>query len=169
MGFELKVIESKDLPVFKHDMQEAFQLGAAAWEENLDEEILPESHIDRSLNAKGSIAYKAVVDGELLGGAIIVINGAHGHLDFLYVKSGIQSKGIGQQIWNSIETVHPEVVLWETCTPYFDVRNLHFYINCCGFSAVEFYNPKHMDPDALDGDDGKDLFFRFEKYIKRDE
>ncbi len=169
MGFELKKIENKDLPVFKHDMQEAFQLGAAAWEEDLEEEILPESHIDRSLNAKGSIAYKAVVDGELLGGAIVVINGSHGHLDFLYVKSGIQSKGIGQQIWNSIETMHPEVVLWETCTPYFDVRNLHFYINCCGFSAVEFYNPKHMDSDAPNGDEGKDLFFRFEKYIKRDE
>ncbi len=169
MGFELKLIESMDLPLFKHDMQEAFQLGAAAWEEDLDEEILPESHIDRSLNAKGSIAYKAVADGELFGGAIIVINGAHGHLDFLYVKSGIQSKGIGQKIWNSIETMHPEVALWETCTPYFDVRNLHFYINCCGFSAVEFYNPKHMDPDAPNGDEGKDLFFRFEKYIKRDE
>ena len=169
MGFELKKIENKDLSVFKHDMQEAFQLGAAAWEEDLDEEILPESHIDRSLNAKGSIAYKAVVDGELLGGAIVVINGAHGHLDFLYVKRGTQSKGIGQQIWNTIETMHPEIVVWETCTPYFDVRNLHFYINCCGFSAVEFYNPKHMDPNAPDGDDGKDLFFRFEKYIKRDE
>lgn len=101
MGFKLKKVESKDLPLFKHDMQEAFQLGAATWEEDLDEEILPESHIDRSLNANGSIAYKAVVDGELLGGAIVVINGAHGNLDFLYVKSGIQSKGIGQKIWNS--------------------------------------------------------------------
>ena len=168
MGFELKKIENKDLPAFKYDMQEAFQLGAAAWEEDLEEEILTESHIDRSLNAKGSIAYKAVVDGELLGGAIIVINGSHGYLDFLYVKSGIQSKGIGHKIWNSIETMHQEVALWETCTPYFDVRNLHFYINCCGFSAVEFYNPKHMDPDAPNGDDGKDLFFRFEKNIKRD-
>ncbi len=35
MGFELKKIENKDLPVFKHDIQGAFQLGAAAWEEDL--------------------------------------------------------------------------------------------------------------------------------------
>ena len=83
-------------------MQEAFQLGAAAWEENLDEEILPESHINKSLSTKGSIAYKAVVDEELFGGAIVVINGEHGDLDFLYVKSGTQSKGIGQMIWNAI-------------------------------------------------------------------
>ena len=58
--------------------------GAAAWEENLDEEILPESHINKSLSAKDSIAYKAVVDGELLGGAIIVINGEHGDLYSLF-------------------------------------------------------------------------------------
>ncbi|MBE5920875.1 MAG: GNAT family N-acetyltransferase, partial [Pseudobutyrivibrio ruminis] len=60
MDFQLLPLEKADLPKFKRDMQEAFQLGAAAWEENLDEEILPESHINKSLSAKGSIAYKAV-------------------------------------------------------------------------------------------------------------
>ncbi|ETP71899.1 tetrapyrrole methyltransferase and pyrophosphatase domain-containing protein [Lachnospiraceae bacterium JC7] len=167
MKFELLPVENIDLADYKHDMQEAFQLGAAVWEENLNEEILPESHIDKSLNANGSIAYKAVVDGQMCGGAIVVINGAHGHLDFLYVKSGIQSKGVGQRIWNHIEAMHPEVELWETCTPYFDTRNIHFYINRCGFSAVEFYNPKHIDPNAPEGDDGKDLFFRFEKRMSK--
>jgi len=105
MDFKLLPVEEADLPKFKHDMQEAFQVGAAAWEENLDEEILPELHINKSLSTKGAIAYKAVVDGEFLGGAIVVINGEHGHLDFLYVKSGTQSKGIGQMIWNSIEEI----------------------------------------------------------------
>ena len=166
MDFQLLPVEDADLPVFKHDMQEAFQLGAAAWEEDIDEEILPESHIDKSLCAKGAIAYKAVVDGKIVGGAIIVINGEHGHLYFLYVKSGIQSSGIGQLIWNVIEEKHPEVTLWENCTPYFDIRNLHFYINRCGFAAVEFYNPKHSDPNAPEGDNGSDLFFRFEKRKK---
>ena len=165
MDFKLLTIEDKDLAAFKHDMQEAFQLGAASWEENLEEEILPEAHIDKSLNTKGAIAYKAVVDGNMVGGAIIVINGNRGHLDFLYVKSGIQSREIGQKIWKAIEEKYPEIKLWETCTPYFDTRNLHFYINCLGFSAVEFYNPKHIDPNAPDGDNGEDLFFRFEKRI----
>lgn len=50
MDFKLLTIEDKDLAVFKRDMQEAFQLGAMAWEDNLEEEILPESHIDRSLS-----------------------------------------------------------------------------------------------------------------------
>ncbi len=167
MDFQLLPLEEADLPKFKHDMQEAFQLGAAVWEEDLDEEILPEAHINKSLSTKGAIAYKAVVDGELLGGAIVVINGEHGNLDFLYVKSGTQSKGIGQMIWNTIEEKYQEVTLWETCTPYFDTRNLHFYINRCGFAAVEFYNPKHIDSKAPDGDDGLDLFFRFEKRMNK--
>ncbi len=163
MNFKLVPIEEKDLPILKHDMQEAFQIGGAGWGENPDEEILPESHINKSLGSKGAIAYKAVVDGQLIGGAIVVIDGENGHLDFLYVKNGTQSKGIGQRIWNAIEEMHPKVMLWETFTPYFDTRNLHFYINRCGFSAVEFFNPKHTDPNVSDGDDGSDLFFRFEK------
>ncbi|WP_352397552.1 GNAT family N-acetyltransferase [[Clostridium] aminophilum] len=169
MDFKLVPVEDSDLADYKHDMQEAFQLGAASLEKDLDEEILPESHIDKSLNAKGSLAYKAVVDGQMCGGAIVIIDGSHGHLDFLYVKNEIQSNGIGQQIWNAIEYEHPEVTHWETCTPYFDTRNLHFYINCCGFSAVEFYNPKHIDPNAPEGDDGKDMFFKFEKIISKAE
>ena len=59
------------------------------------------------MSAKGSTAYKAVVDGEFFGGAIVVINGEHGDFDFFYVKSGTQSKGIGQMIWNAIEEKHP--------------------------------------------------------------
>ena len=31
--------------------------------------ILPEKDIDQSLNAEGSAVYKAVVDGEMVGGA----------------------------------------------------------------------------------------------------
>jgi len=64
-----------------------------------------------------------------------------GQLAFLYVKVGVQSKGIGQSIWKAIEAMHPEIEVWETCTPYFDRRNIHFYINRCGFHAVEFLRP----------------------------
>ena len=70
-----------------------------------------------------------------------------GQLAFLYVKVGVQSKGIGQSIWKAIETMHPEIEVWETCTPYFDRRNIHFYINLCGFHAVEFFNEHHPDPN----------------------
>ena len=137
-------------------------------------QVLPDKDFYRSLRAEGAEAYEAVdADGQRVGGAIITtdslthegelmeqreqsqacMNSAEsrqkktvGQLAFLYVKVGVQSKGIGQSIWKSIETMHPEVEVWETCTPYFDRRNIHFYINRCGFHAVEFFNEHYPDP-----------------------
>ena len=60
----------EDLKLFKKDMQEAFQKGAEAEFEDLNEEILPETDINQSLMKKGAVAYKAVVDGQIVGGAI---------------------------------------------------------------------------------------------------
>ena len=53
----------------------------------------------------------------------------------------------GLTIWKAIETMHPEIEVRETCTPYLDRRNIHFYINRCGFHAVEFFNEHHPDPN----------------------
>lgn len=165
MNFKLLPISQEDLKDYKKDMQEAFQKGAAAEFADLDTEILPEEDIDSSLNTKGSIAYKAISDGKMVGGAIILIDKEtqHNHLDFLYVKSGMQSCGFGQAIWKEIEKLHPETKVWETVTPYFEKRNIHFYVNRCGFHAVEFFNPMHKDPEIPEEMIGGDYFFRFEK------
>ena len=169
MNFALEPIKNEDLITFKRDMQEAFQQGAVNEFLNLDVEILPEKDIDESLSKKGAVAYKAIVDGKMSGGAIIVIDEStqHNHLDFLYVKYGIQSKGIGQKIWNEIERIYPNTKVWETVTPYFEKKNIHFYINRLGFHAVEFFNPYHKDLNVPDDMIGGDYSFRFEKVMKQ--
>lgn len=48
-------------------------------------------------------------------------------------------------------------------TPYFEVRNIHFYVNKCGFHIVEFFNEHHPASSAPGMD--KDLSFRFVKYV----
>ena len=168
MGFELFPLCSEDLPVFKKDMQEAFQRGAASEFTDLNVQILPEEDIDSSLSTRGAAAYKAIIDEQIVGGAIVVIDEStkHNHLDFLYVKYGVQSRGIGQMIWYAIEKRYPDTKVWETITPYFEKRNIHFYINRCGFVAVEFFNPHHKDPKIPDDMIGGDYFFRFEKVMK---
>lgn len=56
-------------------------------------------------------------------------------------------------------------------TPYFEKRNIHFYVNRCGFHIVEFYNSHHPDPNAPDeyemsmDDQFPDGMFRFEKVM----
>ena len=91
---------------------------------------LLETDIDRSLGKEGAAAYKDVERGNIVGGAIIVIDpeGKHGYLDSLYVKHGVQSKGVGQWIWKRSEELYPDVTAWETYTPYFERRNIHFYV-----------------------------------------
>lgn len=115
----------------------------------LEEVFLPLEVIDRSPDTEGSVALKAVSEGKMVVGKIVVISGFRNHIDFLYVRHGSQGKGIGQKIFELIEKMYSEVKVWETCTPYFEVRNLHFYINCLHFSEVEFFNEKHPDPHYL--------------------
>lgn len=169
MIFELFSMSENDIPVFKKDIQEAFQKGFEDVYGKIEEIILPEKDIDRSLDANGAIAYKAVVDGEMVGGAVVVIDKEtqHNHLDLLYVKYGTQTKGIGFKIWNEIERLHSDTRVWETCTPYFEKRNIHFYVNKCGFHVVKFINEKNPEPDMPEDfiGDGGDGMFVFKKIM----
>jgi GNAT superfamily N-acetyltransferase len=158
---------------FKEEMQEAFQYGFEAYNKDAEEtnqwQVLPDKDFYQSLEAEGAEAYEAVSeDGQRVGGAIIAIDAPnhHGELAFLYVKVGVQNKGIGQAIWKAIEALHPETEVWETCTPYFDRRNIHFYINRLGFHAVEFFNEHHPDPHMPEQFDQEDGLFKFEKRMK---
>ena len=163
MKFELLPMVQTDISIFKQDIQEAFQKGFEDVYGKTESTILPEKDINRSLNATGSIAYKAVVDGEMIGGAVVVIDEKtqYNHLDLLYVKYGTQTKGIGFSIWDEIEKLHPDTKVWETCTPYFEKRNIHFYVNKCGFHIVEFLNEHNPDPNDNEefiGDGGEGMF-----------
>ena len=163
MNFQLLPMEQADMAKFKKDIQEAFQKGFEEVYGETQGTVLPEKDIDRSLNATGSIAYKAIVDGEMVGGAVVVIdeNTQHNHLDLLYVKYGTQTKGVGFMIWNAVEKLHPDTKVWETCTPYFERRNIHFYVNKCGFHITEFineHNPDRNEPEDFIGDAGEGMF-----------
>ena len=69
----IPVVDS-DLELYKYDMQEAFQRGYEDVLGPTNEVILPEEDIDCSLNTAGAAAYHAVLDGERVGGAIVVID-----------------------------------------------------------------------------------------------
>ena len=154
----------------KEEMQEAFQHGFNSYyKENNKWQVLPDKDFYQSLEAEGAEAYEAIdEDGQRVGGTIIAIDATkhRGELSFLYVKVGVQSKGIGQAIWKAIEALHSEIEVWETCTPYFDRRNIHFYINSLGFHAVEFFNEHHPDPHMPEQFDQEDGLFKFEKRMK---
>ncbi len=156
---------------FKYGAMEEFGLLDDHTEE--DGEIISRKTIESCLDAPDSEAYRIVAEGETAGGVILKIdpNTHHNHLEILFTYPDTHSKGIGYGAWKAVEALHPETEIWETCTPYFEKRNLHFYINKCGFSAVEFFCAAHADPnpppeDAPSPDEGPDEMFRFIKRMK---
>ena len=154
----LAPLEPDDKEQFILDNQEAFKYGATEefgmrddhFEE--DGEIISRETIEQSIN--GGEAYRIIVDGKKVGGLVLHIEGDHGELELLFVSPKAHSKGIGYAAWCAVEQLHPEVKVWETVTPYFEMRNIHFYVNKCGFHIVEFmWKDEEM--------------FRFEKVINQ--
>ncbi|MDQ1254246.1 MAG: hypothetical protein QG646_3472, partial [Euryarchaeota archaeon] len=82
--------------------------------------------------------------------------------------------GIGSAAWQAIEAQYPETKVWELFTPYFEKRNIHFYVNKCGFHIVEFYHKFNPDPHQPRVNEHQNNprpseeygFFRFEKVMK---
>lgn len=139
-----------------------------------DGEIISRKTIEGCIDASDSETYRIVVDGKKVGGVILKINKetCHNELEILFVSPEEHTKGIGYGAWLEIEALHPETLVWETCTPYFDKRNIHFYINKCGFQIDEFwceyFRPNHEMPDEdnHNPDEGPDEMFRFIKVMK---
>ncbi len=115
-----------------------------------------------------------MLDGRKVGGVILKINNEthHNELEILFVSPEEHTKGIGYGAWQAVEALHPETEVWETCTPYFEKRNIHFYVNKCGFKIDEFwcehFTPTHPMPDdeEHDGSEGPDEMFHFVKRMK---
>ena len=165
-----------DREQFIKDNQEAFNYGALEefgkrddhFEE--DDQIISRETIENSIDS--GEAYRIVCDGKPVGGMVVKVDGSKGYLELLFVSPKAHSKGIGYSAWCEMEKLHPEVTVWETVTPYFEKRNIHFYVNRCGFHIVEFFNSHHVDPNDHDigGSEDEEFsegMFRFEKRIER--
>lgn len=172
----LTKLTNDDREQFILDNQRAFKYGAMEefgqrddhYEE--DGEIISRKTIEHSID--NGVAYRIREDGRIVGGVVLQINKKtrHNHLDLLFVLPEAHSKGIGYAAWREVERLYPGTKIWETCTPYFETRNIHFYVNKCGFHIVEFFHFRH--PDPYDPETGEEEayeegggMFRFEKVM----
>lgn len=172
MDVRLEVLKQSDEEQFIRDNQAAFNFGAEQYfnEQELEEQheedgqIISRETIINSIHREGSIAYRIIANDKKSGGIIINLKDDFGELEIFFVNVDFESKGIGQAAWKEVERLHPEIKIWETVTPYFEQRNIHFYVNRLGFHIVEFYNEFNKDvnmPEELDG------MFRFQKLINK--
>ena len=139
-----------------------------------DGEIISRKTIERCIDDPQNETYRIVIAGKMVGGMILKIDPEthHNELEILFTLPEEHSKGIGYSAWLAAEALHPETVVWKTCTPYFDKRNIHFYVNKCGFKIDQFwcayFRPEHPMPDEeeLDPHEGPDEMFHFTKVMK---
>ncbi|GAA3024760.1 GNAT family N-acetyltransferase [Microbacterium dextranolyticum] len=134
-----------------------------------EEPIPTAAEMEPELRSPDVSTFQIVCDDEIVGGAMIGANHAgRRRLELFFIDAGRHGGGIGARAWAAIEARYPDTDVWETDTPYFDQRNVHFYINRCGFQAVEFFHPGHQREEEGDGDhQGPDRSFRFEKRMPR--
>ena len=139
-----------------------------------DGEIISRKTIERCIDDPNSETYRIMLDGRKVGGVILKINNEthHNELEILFVSPEEHTKGIGYGAWLAVEALHPETEVWETCTPYFEKRNIHFYVNKCGFQIDEFwcehFQSSHsmLDDEEHDPNEGPDEMFHFVKRMK---
>jgi len=167
-------LEANDRERFILDNQRAFNYGAleefGLRNDRMEEdgEIISRRTIEESLDSHGAESYRILRDGEVVGGIIIKIDSEkkEGELEIMFVSPSCHSCRIGTEAWFAVENLHPEVKRWITFTPYFETRNIHFYVNRLGFHIIEFLHKGHRDAFGKRiVEDDNDMMFVFEKII----
>lgn len=166
----LAEIVANEIEDFKKDLQEAFAIAVVEEGGELQDGPIPsDEDLDRAIHAPGAVALHILCNGKKVGGAVVSINEEthRNTLDLLFLKVGQHGRGLGHKAWRAIEARYPQTITWQTYTPYFERRNIHFYINKCGFRIIAFYNAHHPDPNhPAPGDLPADEGFLFEKAMR---
>lgn len=169
-GITLEPAEPADLPDFKTALRQSFSVAVTeAFGAVADGSIPSDDDVEESFSSPGTSVFHIVSDGRKVGGVVLTIDDVthRNALDLLFISPEKHGRGIGHKAWLAIEARYPDTKVWETHTPYFEKRNIHFYVNKCGFKIVDFYNAHHPLPDKppIDALPGGGEFFRFEKVM----
>jgi hypothetical protein len=166
----LAVLDPADYAAFKSELQTSFSEAVISEFGPLSNGPIPsDSELDRAMSGPNIEVLQILRGKDRVGGCVLTIDPSSNEnsLDLFFVKSGQQGGGIGRNAWAAIEARHSQTRVWRTVTPYFEKRNIHFYLNRCGFKIVEFYNSHHSGPHEAGPDDFPDAenLFLFEKIM----
>lgn len=168
---QLRPLREDEIPDFIKRNQVAFRK-AVQEEFDFHQDVISPDEILDCLKAPQAQAFQLIHEGQIIGACNVVIDEKtqHNEVDTLFIDPSFHGQGLGTLAWEAIEKQFPETKVWELVTPYFEKRNIHFYVNKLGFHITEFFNPLHQpkeDHHEPDGPDfpGSDYFFKFEKIM----
>ena len=167
---ELVPVGYKDLDDFVKRLQKAFTYATRSDFPDFLGNIPPQRDVDEALDGENAEALSIVHEGKDIGGAVITGGEVRKTLEFLFIDPDKQNLRLGQAAWQAIEARYPDARTWELVTPYHEKRNIHFYVNKCGFAITEYYNDRHPDPN-FPADEGGDYpgedggLFKFVKTV----
>lgn len=163
----------EELHSFCTRMQDAFAVAVIENFGAMDEEKIPSAEdVRQSFAASDCMVYQVVHEKRQVGGVILKIDREthRNSLELFFISPDQHGKGLGLATWRAVEQMYPETLIWETATPYFEKRNIHFYVNKCDFKIVKFFNKYYHAPDEKQSppeDDRPDFdFFVFEKDMR---
>lgn len=167
-------VTEAELPDFKKRLQAAFDLAAKAELNSVQgQPVVPDIDIEQNYRNPGAETYNLFAGNNQVGGVILTIDtrGKHNHLDFFFIDSAFRNKGYGYAAWKAVEERYPHTLVWHTGTPYFEKRNIHFYVNKCGFKINAFYckafSGSQCPSEEYSNKNGmEEGFFDFEKVMQ---
>ena len=166
----LALADASAFNAFKQELKASFSVAVEETFGAVEPSLIPsDADIEKSLTAPDAVVYHILLDGVKVGGAIVTIDEStqHNALDLFYLLPSTLGRGVGYRAWKAIEQAYPKTRVWVTHTPYFEKRNIHFYVNKCGFKIDSFYNRYYPVPDVEErGSKAHKLdFFGFEKVM----
>ena len=173
LNIRLEQVDLAELPQFTKKLQQAFSI-AVKEKFGISDPVPSEKEVFSSFHSEGAATYHIVSNEKRVGGAVLTIDEKtqYNSLELFFISPEHHNHGLGLAAWKTIEEKYPDTAVWETITPYFEERNIDFYINRCGFHIVEFFNKYHIDPDMSPENQsdetipGAEAYFRFEKVMK---
>lgn len=155
----LELAKEDELKDLKKKIQKAFGVAVVKEFGQQDGPIPDDEDLGEAFHASDAVVYHLVESGHRIGGAVLSIHTEtqYNSLDFFFISPEYQNKGFGYAAWKAIEEKYPDTKIWQTVTPYFEKRNIHFYVNCCRFKIVEFWNEYYPDPHRFEETTGSGL------------
>ena len=168
---QVQFITPEQRKQFITDCQEAFQKNYEDRFGKLNEKLLTDEVIEQGLDEPNFHTVVVMDQGEMIGGAIIALTNGNmvASILLLYTKVEHQNKGVATFLYHQLEASAKKAIMWETKSPYCDVRYIHLFVNKLKFFITQFDHERYHPTGSYLFDDNIDPllngYFILRKYL----